>query len=217
MASKLFNMACETTTTTGTGTVTLTGTAVPSFLTFAQAGVATGDTITYSIEDVLNREVGRGVYTTASRQLTRAAVLRSTNSNNAINLSGNGRVSIVMAAEDLTEIREAALQLAFIFPGKLNATTTKVYLPIAVPMTLPQNLTGSRGYTAVNAASTFTIARYTTSWANIGSIACSASGAFTFTFANAVELAAGNVLSITVDTAAATSSDASITLLARRT
>ena len=99
--AKLYNLARMTTATTGTGTITL-GSAVSSYVTFAAAGVQNGDTVTYAIVDGTNREVGRGVYTSSGTTLTRATILESTNSNLAINLSGNAEVFITAAAEDIT-------------------------------------------------------------------------------------------------------------------
>ena len=94
MATTLANIARMTTATTGTGTVTL-GTAVSSFLTFAQAGVTDGQTVAYLIEDGngTDREVGTGVYTSAGTTLSRTPT-NSTNSNNAIDLSGSAQVAV---------------------------------------------------------------------------------------------------------------------------
>jgi hypothetical protein len=98
--AKLYNLARMSTATTGTGTIAL-GSAVPPFLTFAQAGVQDGETVTYSIIDgVSNSEIGRGVYGSSGTTLTRS-VLKSTNSNNAINLSGAAQVFIAAATEDI--------------------------------------------------------------------------------------------------------------------
>lgn len=99
--AKLYNLARMTTATTGTGTITL-GSAVSSYVTFANAGVQNGETVTYAIVDGTNREVGRGVYTSSGTTLTRATILESTNANAAINLSGNAEVFITAAAEDIT-------------------------------------------------------------------------------------------------------------------
>jgi len=96
---QLYNLARMTTATTGTGTLTL-GSAVPGFLTFAQAGIQDQDLITYCIGDGNNREIGRGVYTATGTTLTRGA-LNSTNSNNPISLSGNAQVVITAAAQDI--------------------------------------------------------------------------------------------------------------------
>lgn len=98
----LFNLARVTTTTTGTGTVTL-GAAVTGFLTFANAGVPNGATVTYAIRSGDNSEIGRGVYTSAGTTLTRAQILRGTNGGSAINLSGTSEVAIVAAAEDMAD------------------------------------------------------------------------------------------------------------------
>lgn len=97
--AKLNNIARMSTATTGTGTLTL-GSAVTGFISFASAGVSNGDVITYAIEDGNNREIGRGVYTSSGTTLTRS-VLKSTNSNSAINLSGSAEVFITAAAEDV--------------------------------------------------------------------------------------------------------------------
>lgn len=99
--AKLYNLARMATATTGTGTITL-GSAVSGHLSFAAAGAANGDTVTYAIEDGLSSEIGRGVYTSSGTTLTRS-VLRSTNSNTAINLSGSAQVFITAAAEDLPQ------------------------------------------------------------------------------------------------------------------
>ncbi len=94
MATTLANIARMTTATAGTGTITL-GSAVSSFLTFAQAGVTDGQTVAYLIEDGngTGREVGTGVYTSAGTTLTRTPT-NSTNSNAAVNLSGSAQVAV---------------------------------------------------------------------------------------------------------------------------
>lgn len=97
--AKLYNLAGMGTATTGTGTITL-GSAMYGHLTFAQAGVSDGDTVTYAIKDGAASEIGRGVYTSSGTTLTRT-VLKSTNSNSAISLSGAAEVFITPAAEDI--------------------------------------------------------------------------------------------------------------------
>lgn len=109
MAKVLYNLARMTTATTGTGTVTLGAAATVggiTYLSFANAGVQDGDTVTYYIADYGNggSEIGRGVYTASGTTLTRATVLNSTNSNTQISLSGNAHVGISAAAQDLPAI-----------------------------------------------------------------------------------------------------------------
>lgn len=99
--AKLYNLARMTTATTGTGTITL-GSAVSGFLSFSGSGIADGDTVTYAIKDGANSEIGRGVYTASGTTLTRS-VLKSTNSNSAISLSGSAEVFITAAAEDFIQ------------------------------------------------------------------------------------------------------------------
>lgn len=96
--AKLYNLARVSTATTGTGTITL-GAAVSGYLTFALAGVANGDVVTYGIKDGANSEVGWGVYTSAGTTLTRGPV-KSTNSNSAISLSGSAEVFITAMSSD---------------------------------------------------------------------------------------------------------------------
>ena len=88
-----------TTATTGTGTITL-GSASSGFQTFADAGVADGDTIRYVIEDGTSWEIGSGVYTASGTTLTRS-VLESSNSDAALNLSGSATVFVTAVAEDI--------------------------------------------------------------------------------------------------------------------
>lgn len=98
----LHNIAAMTTATSGTGTITL-GSAVSGYNTFANAGVVTGETVTYSIKDGTAREVGTGVYTASGTTLTRATVYSSTDGGNKINLSGSAEVYLTAAAENIID------------------------------------------------------------------------------------------------------------------
>jgi hypothetical protein len=89
----------------GTGAITLGAAAVISGisrLTFAQAGVPNGATVSYSLLDSGNGgcEAGRGVYNGTT--LTRAAITASSNGGNAINASSSSLVFITALAEDIT-------------------------------------------------------------------------------------------------------------------
>jgi hypothetical protein len=101
----LYNLARMTISAGGTGTLTLAG-ASPGYLTFDNAGVQNGDTVAYGIRDGANSETGTGVYTTATKTLTRSVTV-STNSNNAIDASLSAEVYITARAEDILTPDEA--------------------------------------------------------------------------------------------------------------
>jgi hypothetical protein len=96
---KLVNRAKMTTGTTGTGTITL-GSSSDGYQSFASAGVSNGDTVRYCIEDGNGFELGSGVYTASGTTLSRT-VSESSNSNNALNLSGNAVVFVTAIADDV--------------------------------------------------------------------------------------------------------------------
>lgn len=100
---KLFTLARMTTVTAGTGTITLGGAATVNgvtYLSFAAAGVADGDIVAYGIADTNASEYGYGTYTASGTTLTRN-VIRSTNSNTAISLSGSANVFITAGNAEL--------------------------------------------------------------------------------------------------------------------
>lgn len=112
---RLFSLARMTTATTGTGTITLGSAATVNgtlYLSFSAAGVSDGDIVAYGIQDTGGSEYGYGTYTAAGTTLTRN-VIRSTNSNNAINLSGSAQVFISAGNAELlwgfTEARNMAI------------------------------------------------------------------------------------------------------------
>lgn len=100
---KLVNRAKMSTSTTGTGTITL-GSALDGYQTFAAAGVSNGETVRYAIEDGTSSfELGSGVFTASGTTLTRTPS-ESSNSGNAINLSGNAVVFITALAVDIQPV-----------------------------------------------------------------------------------------------------------------
>lgn len=106
----LVNRAKVSTSTTGTGTITL-GSAETGFQTFADAGVSDGDVVRYVIEDGSDWEIGTGTYTASGTTLSRN-VVESSNSDAALNLSGNATVFISAASQDLNP-RVTGLSLVF--------------------------------------------------------------------------------------------------------
>jgi hypothetical protein len=96
--AKVVNRARMTTATTGSGTITL-GSAVSKYQTFAAAGVANTDVVSYCIEDGTAWEVGTGTYTSAGTTLSRTLIQSSTGS--LLVLSGTAEVFVTALASDL--------------------------------------------------------------------------------------------------------------------
>ena len=118
---KLVNRAKMTTATQRTRTITL-GSAVDGFQSFTAAGVVNGDTVRYCIEDgTSNFELGSGVFTASGTTLTRV-VSESSNSGNAINLSGDAIVFITAIAADL----QPTTFTTSVFTATANQTTFTV-------------------------------------------------------------------------------------------
>jgi hypothetical protein len=107
--AKFYDRAWVSTATAGTGTVTL-GAAVTGYYTFAEAGVANADVVSYVIEDGDDFEYGIGTYTSAGTTLTRTTVTGSkiggVAGTSKINLSGNARVFITARKADLLSVSE---------------------------------------------------------------------------------------------------------------
>ena len=128
----LKNRAKMSTSTTGTGTITL-GSAEDGYQTFADAGVANGDVVRYILEDGNNFEIGTGTYTSSGTTLSRT-VSESSNSNNAINLSGSAIVFIGATAEDIQSIdpidttKFTATAGQTVFTGTWEADNISVFL-----------------------------------------------------------------------------------------
>lgn len=93
----LYNLVRCYTTTTGQDDLTI-GAAVTGFITFAEAGVSNGGTVSYGIKDGNYSEVGRGVYNSGT--LTRN-VLASNDGGDKLFLSGLAEVFITVLAEDI--------------------------------------------------------------------------------------------------------------------
>ena len=97
----LYNLCKVYTTTPGTGPVN-PGAPVPGFLSFQNAGVVNGAIVSYAIFDpsIPGSEVGTGTYTLAGNQMTRT-VVKSTNADAALNLSGNAIIAITPLVTDI--------------------------------------------------------------------------------------------------------------------
>lgn len=138
----VFDRVGMSTTTTGTGALTLgsaLGNVSPNlaaFVSFASAGIANGQLVSYLILDANNNwEVGIGTYTSAGTLLSRTP-LWSNNSNAAINLSGNAQVFITEIAEDVNQagfggyrnrFRNAAMDIWQRGTSAITVTTAGAY------------------------------------------------------------------------------------------
>jgi len=96
---KFADRVSVSTSTTGTGTLSL-GSARSGYQSFADGGIADGDTTVFVIEDGTAWEISQGVYTHSNLTLTR--VLRSSSTGSLLNLSGSAYVFISPSAADLT-------------------------------------------------------------------------------------------------------------------
>ena len=118
---KLVNRAKMSTSTTGTGTITL-GSVLDGYQSFTAAGVGNGETVRYAIEDGTSSfELGTGVYTASGTTLSRTPS-ESSNSGNALNLSGGATVFITALAADIQPVTFTNT----VFTATANQTTFSV-------------------------------------------------------------------------------------------
>jgi hypothetical protein len=104
--------------TKGTGTMTLVPS--PSALSFEQAGIHDGATVSYRIEDGSAREIGTGTYSAINSTLTRT-VLRSTNNNGPLSLSGTAFVYTADTVDFFAIVRSEIPLREIQFVGRRNS------------------------------------------------------------------------------------------------
>lgn len=94
------------TASTGTGDVVL-GAAIPGLLDLT--GITDGATVSYAIRDGNQSEVGHGTWASGTSTLSRTTVLKSTNSDAAIDIAGpDAQVRLTLLAEDMTAAQVGA-------------------------------------------------------------------------------------------------------------
>ena len=116
MARVFLDRAWMTTATTGTGTVTLGSAKSADYFTFAEAGIADGDTAKYVILDGSDVEKGIGTYTASgtlwSRDTVEASRIGGTAGTSKINLSGGATIFITASAAEAQAVYDKLLNLA---------------------------------------------------------------------------------------------------------
>jgi hypothetical protein len=162
--AKLFNRAKVNTATVGTGTMTLGAAVSSAFCTFAEAGVANGDAVSYVIENGNDFEIGIGTYTSAGTTLSRDAVRLSkiggTAGTSKINLSGSAIVYLSPSKEDISETiltlsdgatinwSMAGSRMAQVtLGGNRNMAAPSNMVPGSAILIIKQDATGSRTLT----------------------------------------------------------------------
>ena len=176
---KLVNRAKMTTSKNGQGTITL-GNASNGYQTFADAGVSDGDQVRYTIEDDNNAwEIGTGTYTASGTTLSRT-VSESSNSNNALNLSGNAVVFVTAIADDVGV--------------KTYATTTA----------MAASTTGSKGSLAFVEANHSCYINNGNGWYRIGNAAVNTTPTFTYSANGGTTPANNSTTALATDQSATT-------------
>lgn len=112
----LADLVAVSTATVGNGTIAL-GAALPGFRSFGASGLADGATVSYAIEDGVQRETGRGVYSAGAGTLTRGLEASSTGA--LLVLSGSAKVFVTALTKDFPGFATVAEVRAGTADGKI--------------------------------------------------------------------------------------------------
>jgi hypothetical protein len=114
------DIACETTTTSGTGTIDLAGALTGGYLSFAGAGIDSGDTVPYHIKDGNQLETGTGTFTDGTPDtLSRTADWSTDGAGAELTLSGGTATVCIGPITSLFTGGVASFSLADITLGGL--------------------------------------------------------------------------------------------------
>ena len=138
----LVNRAKMSTATTGTGALTL-GAAEVGFQSFADAGVANGDVVRYTIEDGASWEVGTGTYTASGTTLTRTLI--ESNTGSLLNLTGNANIYVTAAAQDLQSATANTVSTLVARDASGNFAAGTITAALSGNATTATNITGYSG------------------------------------------------------------------------
>jgi len=175
---KLVNRAKMGTATTGTGSPITLGSAESGYQSFADAGVADGETVRYVIEDGTAWEIGTGTYTASGTTLSRT-VTESSNSDAAINLSGSAVVFATAAAADVMNTTNPVITAGTITEDVYALSGTSVALEPDNGSVQTHTLTGNTTYTdgfsagqaitlMIDDGTAYTVTWPTMTWVNNG-------------------------------------------------
>ena len=145
---KLVNRARMTIVSTGSSSPVTLGSAVSGSADFATAGVASGDYLSYCIEDGTAWELGTGSYTAAGTTLTRNVLLSSAGGTTPLTLSGSAQVFVTALASDIYAGYQTVVSSAS--PIVLTAASPRtLYITgsLAQTVTLPDVTTLQLGWT----------------------------------------------------------------------
>ena len=183
MALVIADRVRETSTTTGTGTLTLDG-AVNGYRTFS-SGIGNSNTCYYAITLGSNWEIGIG--TVSAGELARTTILKSSNSNNAVNFGAGAKdvfatypgdkavdTDGVQTLSNKTLVNPAIAGATSSVGGKITLNEGSINGSNYVELKSPDSIASNVTYTLPNADGTngqalITNGSGTLSWSNVGS------------------------------------------------
>lgn len=189
----------------GAGNITL-GTAVDGYQTFADAGVSDADTLSYTIEDGDDWEIGTGVYTASGTTLARTPT-ESSNSGNAITATTDSVVFVTAAAADLGATVHSTIDDLIAQTGMtvgdtaLVTGTNKLYMYTTIGWFLVATITNTSPSAITGAAASYTLASDGT--ATVITLAATDPEGFPVTFSHTVSTGSlGSTATVTQGTGA---------------